>query len=103
MSIFKTKRDIRAECLKKGEIIVKECWELFSVPKITDTGYGKADENTINLQFCCEKTNTSMNIYYQKDENIDSETLSKIIKTVLSVCLHCTGKKPLCDNGYIVH
>lgn len=80
----------------------KECWELFVRPKITDTGYGEADEDTIKLQFTCEKINTCMNVYYPRDENIDAETLSKIMRTALSICLHCTGKKPLHDSGYIV-
>lgn len=80
----------------------KECWELFSIPKITDTGYGAIDDDTNKLQFCCQKTNTCINVYYPKKENIDPETLSKIMKTILSKCLHCTGKKPLHDSGYIV-
>lgn len=89
----------------KGEILLKEekeCWELFSTPIITDTGYGEADKETAKLQFCCKKTNTCMNVYYPRDENIDPETLSKIMKSTLSICLHCTGKKPLHDSGYIV-
>ena len=81
----------------------KECWELFSVPMITDTGYGAEDADTGKLQFCCKKTNTCMNVYYSKNENIAPEELSKIMKTVLSICLHCKGKKPLYDSGYIVH
>ena len=80
---------------------LKECHELFLTPNITDTGY--PDDENMKLQFYCEKTNTNMNVYYPKNENIDAETLSKIMKTVLSVCLHCTGKKPLHDSGYIVH
>lgn len=90
--------------MKGGEIMnkEKECWELFSVPIITDTGYGEIDEETNKLQFCCQKTNTCINIYYPKKENIDFETLSKFMKTVLSICLHCTEKKPLHNSGYIV-
>ena len=86
----------------KGGEMMNECWELFSNPKITDTGYGEEDKNTIKLQFCCEKTNTCMNIYYLRDEGIDSETLSKVMRIALSQCLHCTGKKPPHDNGCIV-
>ena len=90
--------------VKGGDILKKEieCWELFSIPKITDTGYGAIDEDMNKLQFCCEKTNTCINVYYPKKENIDPETLSKITRTILSQCLHCTGKKPLHDSGYIV-
>ena len=80
----------------------KECWELFSIPKITDTGYCEVDKDTIKLQFHCEKTNTYMNIYYPREENIDAEMLSKVMKTVLAQCLHCTGKKPQHNSGYIV-
>ena len=82
-------------------IYQKECWELFSIPTITNTEY--PDDECIKLQFYCEKTNTNINVYYPKNENIDPDALSKIMKTILSVCLRCTGKKPLHDNGYIVH
>lgn len=79
----------------------KECWEKFCVPEVTKTEYPN-DENTVKLIFHCEKINTYMNVYYQKEENIDAETLSKIMRTALSLCLHCTGKKPQHDSGYIV-
>ena len=77
----------------------KECWELFSVPEISETGY---EDGMTKLIFHCDKTNTYMNVYYQKEENIDAETLSKIMNSVLSLCLHCTGKKPTHDSGDIV-
>ena len=80
----------------------KECWELFSIPKIIDTGYYEEDSNAIKLQFSCEKTNTCINVYCPKDEDIDVETVSKVMRTALAQCLHCTGKKPKHDSGYIV-
>lgn len=80
----------------------KKCWELFSIPQITDTGYPN-DNDTAKLIFHCERTNTDINVYYPKKENIDVETMSKIMSSMLSLCLHCTGKKPLHDSGYIVH
>ena len=87
---------------KDGEIMAKECWELFSIPMVTNTGYDEEDSNVIQLQFCCKKTNTCINVYYSREENIDYETLSKVTRTALSQCLHCTGKKPLRDSRYIV-
>lgn len=80
----------------------EKCWELFSIPRITNTGYDEGDNNIMQLKFCCKKTNTCINVYYLKDENIDAETLSKVMKTALAQCLHCTGKKPKHDSGYIV-
>lgn len=80
----------------------KECWELFAVPEAIESPYLN-EEGTVKLTFHCEKTNTFMNVYYQKDENIDYGTMSSAMKSILSACLHCTGKKPLHDSGYIVH
>lgn len=77
----------------------KDCWELFSVPEVSETGY---EDNITKLIFHCNKTNTYMNVYYPKEENIDAESLSKIMNSVLSLCLRCTGKKSTYDNGYIV-
>lgn len=78
----------------------KECWELFSVPEVSETGY---EDDMTKLIFRCKKTNTNINAYYPKEENINVEMISKIMRTVLSVCLHCTGKKPERDSGYIVY
>ena len=63
---------------------IEECWELFSVPIVADIGCTEDDEKINKLQFCCQKTNTCINIYYLKKENIDLQTLSKVMKTILS-------------------
>ena len=76
---------------------LKDCWETFSIPVITDTGFLN-DEDMVKLIFHCKKTNTYMNVYYPKNDRIDGKTISEIMKTALSVCLHCTEMKQLHDN-----
>ena len=70
----------------------KECWEIFCVPEVTKSEC-LDDENTVKLIFYCEKTNSYMNVYYQKDENIDYKILSGAMNSALSLCLHCNQRK----------
>ena len=78
--------------VKGSEIMTRECWELFCVPQVTKTEC-LDDENTIKLIFHCEKTNTYMDVYYQKEDNIDYTILSSAMNSALSLCLHCNQRK----------
>ena len=81
----------------------KECWELFSVPRVVGViGNNKEDIPIVKTSFYCEKTNHSINVYRPENEDVDNDTISKVMKTALSICLHCTGTPPLSDSGYIV-
>ena len=99
----RNKKETPKRMSQKGEINVKDkkCWELFSIPEITSIKY-EGNIEVIRLKFGCKKTNTCINVYCPKNENMDVDAISKIMRTALSVCHHCTGKKPLCDSGYIV-
>ena len=80
----------------------KECWELFSIPRVVGVVNHDKDVAIVKSSFYCEKTNHAINVYCPENKGIDNDTMSKVMKTALSICLHCTETPPLHDSGYIV-
>lgn len=70
----------------------KECWEIFSVPKVTKGSGLKNGDDTIVLEFYCHKANIGFNVYYPEDEIMSYELLSEVINRVLSICHDCKEK-----------